>query len=148
MGSFVPVVAPLQIIKIGLAVDWAGSRQTRLLCWRDLNLNLLSNGLSHFPLQVQNVAQVALIAAGPQMLLGRGMNEPDGNAHSISGTEDGTLDNSIHLEFPSDLRKLLGGFLVVHGGRPGDHTQSTDFSQMIDQRFGHSFRKIVLLEIS
>ena len=119
------------------------------LLWRELRLDSAGDCPGHLTLQHQNPAQFPLVVFGPQMLVGRSVNELHGNAHLFPLASHSPFNHSIHAQFAGNLRQ---GFpcatLVMHHRSTRDDLKSTDLGKLGDQRFGHAIREILLLWVT
>src|SRR5260370_40844788 len=68
----VPIVEALKISLIGLRIDWAGTRQVRLFDRWQPDFYFIGNGVRDPTLYGQDVAEIALILLGPQVLISCG----------------------------------------------------------------------------
>ena len=96
-------------------------------------------------LQVQDVAEVPVVAFSPEMLIGAGLDQLRGDAHPIAIATHGALHDGIHAQFARDLRERFLGMLVLHDRSARNDAQPWYFRQGSDQRLGQAIRKIFLL---
>ena len=74
-------------------------------------------------LQGEDVAQAALVAVGPDMSAGPGLDELGGDTHAVSGLAHAALDHIAHAELASHLLDVDGAALVGEAGIARDHEQ-------------------------
>ena len=112
-----PVVAAADVRLVRFDVDRsrAGEAGALLRCERDLDL--IRDGARHLALQVQHVAQVALVGVCPQVPVRGRMDELRRNAHPLACSHHRALDDTVHAQLARDLRHRLRRALVVHGRR-------------------------------
>src|SRR6516164_5989772 len=91
LGDLVPTVEALQISLVGLPAGRVGAGKTRLLRRCQLQLDLGGHAPRQISLQSQDVANVALVAAGPNVRLIRDVNELSSDAHDVTFPADGVL---------------------------------------------------------
>ena len=82
---------------MGGGVDGGGRSQPGSLLRRDLNADLLRNGARHLALQLQHVGQRALVIPGPQMGIGRPMNQLDHDLHPPVLALHRTFNDTIYF---------------------------------------------------
>lgn len=119
-----------------------------LLLRRKLKTNLTSNGASNVILERKNIAQIAIVGLGPEVLLIGKSNELSRNANAVSGMQDGAFDDGINAKFAGDLRERLLRALVLHDGGAGNDTQSGKLGESGDQFVGHAFGEVLLFRIA
>ena len=78
------------------------------------------------------------------MTIGGYLHEFRGDSHAIADAHDGSLYNSIHVQFIRNLRKGFMGPFVGHRCGPGYYPQRADFDQIRDQVIGHTVSEVVL----
>src|SRR6516225_5708297 len=111
-----------------LWINWPGNSEEVLLLARQFDLNFPSHRLSYLPLHGECVADFAVVALGPQVFFGEGLEEIRGYAQVAARSRHGPFNHSIHVELSRDFRQWLLRALVVHGRGSGNHSQSANFS--------------------
>ena len=69
--------------------------------------DLPSDVARHVAFHPKDVAEIAIIALGPQMLVGGSLDELRPDSHPVANPFDRTFDNGIHVKFAADLRHSL-----------------------------------------
>ena len=76
LSQFDPLVAPIlgcpagsQIVLVGALINGWRCVKSGLLVRRQLNLNLIGDGLCYFTVEFQNIAQFAIVIFGPEVLV-------------------------------------------------------------------------------
>ena len=77
-----------------------------------------------------------------------GVEKLSRDAHVITRTHHGTLDNRIDVEFGGNLGQAFLGVLELHHGRPRNNPQRVDLRQVRDQLVGHSVGEVFLIGIA
>src|ERR1700730_6579545 len=88
---------------VGAEIVGASSGRFRLLRRFDLWRNHGHNGLRHFLLYRENVLQHAVVALGPKLVAGKGVNELTGHTNPIRRLADAALQHIAHAEVTADL---------------------------------------------
>ena len=115
-----------------------GQAKLRLLIWSKLCADLLRYGIRHLTLQHQDIAQIAVVGLGPEVLVGGRPNELGGNAHSRTRTDDRPFNDCVHVQFARNCRQGLLCPLVLHDRSTRDDAQRADFSEVGNQLVGHA----------
>jgi hypothetical protein len=68
-------VAAFQELFVGPGVDRAGSGQSRLFLWRELDANLVRDCARDVALECQDIAEIGLVLLAPQVRVGCGVNQ-------------------------------------------------------------------------
>src|SRR5215469_16080988 len=92
--------------------------------------------LGHFGLEAEDVTDLALITARPEVLLGIDTDQLNADAYFVSATHRGTFDYRINVQFSADLWHRLVRSFVTHHGLSRDHSQPTHTAEFGDQRLG------------
>ena len=133
----VPVVAPAQVGLPGPGIDGALLEAGPILR-RQGDLHLAGDALGHVALQGQHVAEVALVALGPQQLLRGAVHELRVDADPLADAQDRSRHDRADAQVPGHLAWGLGGAAVAHHRVAGDHAQAADAGQAGDHRLGHA----------
>src|SRR5215471_563627 len=75
--------------------EWRGEES--LFTGRELHPDLSRNGLRHLVLECQRVACLALIIAGPQMMVARTVNQLYSDQHVPARALNRTLHEVVHM---------------------------------------------------
>src|SRR5207244_9206614 len=75
ISSLIEIVKALQIGFVRSGIDRVGASKIRLLLRHQLDFDFTGNSSSHRALQRQNVAQIALVAFGPKVLVSCGADK-------------------------------------------------------------------------
>ena len=67
-------------------------------------------------LQIEDILKNAVIALGPEMGAGRGIDQLTGDAEPVARLADAALEHIAHAQFPRDLADVDGAALVGEGG--------------------------------
>jgi hypothetical protein len=70
--------------------------QARALFWGENGADLAGNRLGHLALQGHNVAEIALVVPGPQVLVKRRIDQLAGDPHPVTGAKYRALHNAFH----------------------------------------------------
>ena len=69
---------------------------------------------SDLPLEREHVAEVALIALSPQVVVAAGIDELERDPHAVTRAEHAALDDPLYVQLFRDLRQRLAPVLVLH----------------------------------
>ncbi len=103
--------------------------QTLLLDWAEPHLQRVGDRPGHLLLDVEHVVQRAGEVLGPEVAVGRGVDELRGDAQVLAGFPDASLEHVAHVQQCADLANRLAGALQRHHGVPGDHPETADLSR-------------------
>src|SRR6266849_4785011 len=73
-----PPIETVKAAKVGIMrlwVDRSGPAEACLFLWRERNTDLARNRFGHFTLHCEHVAEATFIAVGPEMPIGRAVDE-------------------------------------------------------------------------
>src|SRR5262249_35434010 len=70
------------------------------------------NRHGHVRLNADHIRGLTVVALGPELRLGLGLDELSRNAQPIAGLSDAALEHVVHAEFSADLTYILCGLLV------------------------------------
>ncbi len=99
-------------------------------------------------LQVENVFQRAVVAVGPQMRPGRGLDQLRRDAHPVARLAHASFQDIAHAELTPDLSHIDGSALVGEARIARDHEQPFDPRQAGDDVLDHAVGEILLLRIA
>src|SRR6266403_2231244 len=136
--------------EISLPLDCARARglkdkRFRRIFGKQLQGQRSANLTGHFGLHVENIAQVAVVAAGPQVSLSPRFDQLGGDADTFAIAADAAFQYVVHVQFP---RNLSNGFLcghVLNGRRPRDDSQPLriELGELRDHLFGEAIGEVV-----
>ena len=111
----VPVVAPAEICLVRLRVELPRrSPERHRALVRQHHPNAVAHRLRHLVLQLQGVAQVAVVRIAPQMLVAPGINQLCCNPHPVSRAHHRPFDHRVHPQLSRNLRQCLQSALILH----------------------------------
>src|ERR1700682_3252003 len=105
--------APLQVRLIGSRVDRTSPLELQPLLRGHLGLDLAGNGAGHLALQLQNVAQIAMVSFAPETSVARSVNQLRRDPHPVSRARDRAFHHGVDAELPGDLAQRLFSVLVL-----------------------------------
>src|SRR5208282_766335 len=114
----------------------------------NLRANLLRDSVCYLTLQPQNIAAIAIVGLGPDVLVDWRPKELGGHAYSLTRTNYRSLNDGVDFQFARYLRQALSRPLVLHDGSSRDDAQRADLSQVGYQLVGHAIREILLRGIA
>ena len=92
----------------------------------------------------ENVLQVAVVALGPHVLVGRPPDELGRDPHATVGPEDRALEERVHPELARDVLHREGLALVPHHRVARGHPEGTDLRELGDERVVEAVHEVVL----
>lgn len=114
----IPRLLALQVSFVRLGIHARGTRKAPLDLAREPESNLAGDGASYFTLQFQNVADVAVIAVGPDVCLVARLDQLCSHANALALPPHAAFQQIIHAELSSNLRCAFVVGLVLHGRCP------------------------------
>src|SRR5258708_18820445 len=84
------------------------------------------DGKRYLVLQGENIVGLAVIALGPDMRAGRGVDELPGDAHAIAGLAHAAFEHIAHAKLAADLLHVDSAALVGEGRITRDDEQPLD----------------------
>ena len=102
-------------------------------------------GLSNFVLYGENVREITVVALGPDMIAGLGLNKLSGHANTVAGFSETTFEHVADAEFAPDLFHIDRTDLVGKGRVPGDHEKRGVAGQRRDDVLGNPIGEVLLL---
>ena len=81
---------------VGFRINYFGILQRTFFPGIQTDSNLFGNGASDLILKRQCIAQVTLIALGPEVLVRRSLDELCGDPNPVAGTKHGPFHDGIH----------------------------------------------------
>src|SRR5262245_20110080 len=115
----------------------------------ELDLNLACKGARDFALHFQNIANITVVTAGPDVSLVARLNQPSGHPNALPVTAHATFQEIIHIQFSSNLPGIFVAGFVQRSRCPRDYTQPLRIqtTQLCDHFFGHTVSKERLLRV-
>src|SRR5207248_3458129 len=104
--------------------------------------------LGDLVLHRENLSEVAVVALGPDMISGLGLNKLRGHPDAVAGFPEAAFENIPDTEFASDLLHIDGAVLVGEAGITGDHEQRWVAGQGGDDVLGDPISDEILLRIA
>src|SRR5579859_4545297 len=141
LRAFVPKIPSLQIQLVSFGIHGAMNSQTRLCLRRELNGDLLSDGLGDFAFEWQDFAHVALVFLRPHMDLIIRAHKLGRDSCAISFTAETTLQNVLGAEFAPNLGDGLVRPVVLHRGGASDDAKAfrADTAELRNHFFSEPF---------
>ena len=118
----------------------------RLGC--DPAADLVGDRTGQFPLQLQQIGELALVGVRPDVVVRHAVDELDGQPHASAGTLHRTLDDGVDAQFACDLRQRLVGPFESHHRGAGDDAQAVNLREARDHLVGHAVGEVLLNRIS
>ncbi len=118
--------------------------EARLLFRRELGSYLAGDGLRHLALQSDDILQLALVAAGPEVRVCSTMDELDRDPHPVTGAEHRPLDDALDTQLFGYFRHRHGGTGVTRHRGSRDDTKRLDLAELVNQRLVHTGGEILL----
>ena len=114
-GSFVPVVAALQIRHVGFS-HWLARIQTRLLLFSESDVNLTCDASHDRVLHGQNVFEFTVVTLCPKVCLALGIDQLHGDADTVRPASNTALNKIVSVQFSTNLpRGQLALFVLCSG---------------------------------
>jgi hypothetical protein len=88
--------------------------------------------------------KVAVVALGPDVLVGRAADELRGDPDPVPLPQDGALDEGIDAQLLRDVFQRLLFAPVLHDGGPRRDAEDSQFRDFRDERVVHSVHEVVL----
>ena len=114
----------------------------------DLGLDLADDVAGDLVLDLEDVFQVPVVALGPDMTAGAGIDELGGDPDALPGAAHGALDDVVGAEFRRQLADVGRAALVGKGGVARDHVEPAVLGERGDDVLGQPVGEIRLLRIA
>ena len=101
------IFAAAQIVRVGLDILRRRLLDRLLLLRQELDLELLDDRLGDLVLNREDVGQVAVVAGGPEMAVGRSFDQFGIDPDPVAGLADAALDDIGDAEFLGDALEVL-----------------------------------------
>src|SRR5258708_6767997 len=105
-------------------------------------------GLSNFVLHGENVREITVVALGPDMVAGLGLNKLSGHANMAAGFADTTFEHVADAELTADPFHIDRAALEGKGRIPGDHEKRGVAGQRRDDVLGDPISEELLLRVA
>ncbi len=120
--------APVIRFPCAEALGWLQSSPL-VLGLLDRRLDRRRDGSSDLVLCREDIAQLALIALGPEVSAGIGPDQLAGNPDLVAGRSHAAFEDITHAELAPDLTDIDGAGLVGKCRITGDHEQRSELGQ-------------------
>jgi hypothetical protein len=111
---------------------------------RQRDLDLICNRQGHVRLKVQHVANIAIEALRPEILLaGAHSNQSRRDANAVARALHRALHHGVHAQFPGDSRQTLVSILILHGGGARNDAPSVNPHHGFNQLGRHSVGEVL-----
>jgi hypothetical protein len=98
-----------------------------------LNPDLPHDGIGNFGLKLEHVREVVIEILGPEMSVGRSVNQLRRDTHSPTNATHRALDDGIDAKLTADLRQVLRRLLVLHDRGARDHLERAHLGKARNQ---------------
>ena len=142
------LLAPAQEKLEGFDVDLAPLGQTVLLADRQLQLERGDDLLGQFILNGENIVEIAIEAARPDMAAARRIDQLRGDADAIARLADAAFEDIANVERLGDLGDWRDGLLVKERRIARDDMQFRQFGEVGDDVFADAVGEIFLLGVA
>jgi hypothetical protein len=148
LGQPPEVMLTQQVLLVRPRIDRAGRSQPGTLFCSDPNLDLSGNRARHLALQLQDVGQVSLVFTGPEMCIGRGVNQLDADLHAIAAALHRAFYDGVDIQRARNFRERTFGAFEPHHRRARDDAERADSGKIADEGLGHSVSEVLLLGVA
>src|SRR6516225_10377767 len=104
--------------------------------------------LGDFVLEYEDVGELAVVALGPNVGSGRGLDQLRGNAQTVAGSTHATFEDIVHAELTADLLYVDRTALVGEAAVARDDKEPPDLRQRGDDVLGHAVREKLLFRVA
>ena len=104
--------------------------------------------LGNFVLNGEEILEIAVVAFGPDMVAGRGLDELGGDPDALAGLAHAAFDDIAHPQFPPNFGDVHRLPLEHERGVARDNEQATAAAQLGDDVLGDAIGEILLLGIA
>ena len=118
------------------------------LLGREDRVDLVRDRPRHLSLKAKDVAQGPLIVLGPEVAVGRAVDQLDGDSNVVFAAHHRALDDRVNAELSCDLGQRRARFLVQHHRGSRDDIERGDLCELADQCLGHTVREVLLLRVA
>src|SRR5207237_6219169 len=101
--SLVPEIATPRVCLIRGWIHLARQAKASLFSRGHLDSDLVGDRPSYLALQRQDVAQVALVILGPNVMITAGVDQMHRDSNALAHSGYCALDHGVHLQLPTDL---------------------------------------------
>src|SRR5262245_53826978 len=96
----------------------------------------------------KSVIELAIVAVGPPVRAGRGIDELGADADTVAGAANAALEHVAHPELTPNLPDIDGLALVLEARIAGDHKEFREPRQVCDDVVGDAVTEIVLTRVA
>src|SRR4051812_28662627 len=96
----------------------------------------------YFVLHCEDIGEVAVIALGPEMSVGRCLDQLPGHPYPVAGLAHAAFENVAHSKFTADLLDAGRAALVGEARIPGDDKQQPRFRQQSNDVLRDTVREV------
>src|SRR5262245_29547330 len=102
----------------------------------------------HLVLHLKDILKPPIVALGPAMGTGRGIDELHRDSYSVTAAANTSLQDVVHAKLASDLAYVDRLSLVLKGGVVGDDEEIGKPRQLRNDILANAVRKIVLFLVA
>src|SRR5439155_915080 len=102
----------------------------------EFQLDFSDDSLRDFVLEPERIAEIAFVTLGPEVGVGRTLNQLRGDADAIAFAFDRTFNHGVDIQLSCNFRNRLLHSLIPHGRGARDDSQRADLGQLGGQFFG------------
>src|SRR5262249_44853842 len=124
-----------------------GSLSKNARGWAQPNRQRADDFSRDLVLEGEDVSEIAVISACPDVRAGQGIDQLDRDADSLVDLPHTALDHVAHPQLPSHLGDAYRTALVDEGRVARDDRQSVNLREVRDQVLGQSVGEVLLLGI-
>ncbi len=143
LGPKVPLEPPLEVEVVRVRGGLAARGRLRGRPASEPKPQRASDASRDLPLDREHIPELAFVDLGPELRLGRRVDQPDRDPDPATRFSEASFDDGADREFLRDLRDGLVGALVVHRRGPGDDGEPGDLRERGDQLLGRAVHEVV-----
>ena len=132
----------------GIKTCWRLAHRPLLLGGSDGRRDSDGRGLSDFILHNENIGEITVIALGPDMIAGLGLNKLCGHPDAVAGFTETAFEHVADAEFTPDLFHIDRTPLEGKGRIPGDHKKRGVAGQRRDDVLSDPIGEELLLGVA
>src|SRR5262245_39740920 len=106
------------------------------------------DGAGHLVLDREDILELPIVALGPAMCAGQGIDELHRDTNPITTAANASFQDVTHAEFSAHLPHVDRLALVLEGGVAGDDKELRKPRQLRNDVFDDTIREILLLGIA
>lgn len=112
---------------------------------QQLHFELFDDRQCDLVLNGENVRQLTVEPLGPKLISVAGVDQLGGDPEPIAHLLDTTLEEGVDVEPPSDLTKIHGLASEGERGPAGDHEETLDMRQCVDELLRQPLTEVIVL---